>query len=370
MSVQLSPGISYYIRKLLRQNLDRLYFEANHQSAIKPDPTSDLNGVLSSLYPDLQQCSTAARELETLALMHQTLNGTGAANRPELQRVEAQIFQLLHFRSQEYHRKGNVLVVDDVPTNIQVLATALSRQGYEVQTATTGKTAIACIESLIPDVILLDIMMPDMDGYAVCNHLKNYTLTRDVPIIFVSAVHDAASKVRAFGAGGADYITKPFQIEEVLVRVDNQINLRTLQKRLEVQNLRLQDELRVRQQVEERYRLLFERSSEGMFQTSPSGKYVKVNPALARLYGYTSPQDLLQTIDDIGRQLYVDPQRRDQLSQQLADQNSLREVVSEVYCKDGSTIWISENIHVVRDGHGKPLYYEGTVHQQAIAQPA
>ncbi|OUC15982.1 MAG: hypothetical protein B0A82_04035 [Alkalinema sp. CACIAM 70d] len=274
----------------------------------------------------------------------------------------------MHLKPFDGNHKGTVLIVDDVQSNLTLLSAALKRQGYDIHTALSGKEAMASIQNAIPDVVLLDIMMPDMDGYAVCEYLRNYTLTQDIPVIFVSAIHDASSKVKAFGLGGSDYITKPFQIEEVLVRVDNQLKIRSLQKRLENQNVRLQDELTERRQMEERYFSLFERSNEGMFQSSPEGRFLKVNRALANLYKYASCEDLIAAMTDISTQLYVQPERRQDLIQQLRQQGHILGAISEVYCQDGSTLWITENIYAVRDARGKILHYEGTV--QSVEQGA
>jgi adenylate cyclase len=367
MSPQLSAGIIYYIRKLLRQNLDRLHFFSPSEEGIKADGMSNLNAVLLSLYGSEAKVAGVVSELERLTIVHQTLSGSASINRMELQNTEETIFSLFGFRMQDQHRsKGNILVVDDVPTNVTLLASALGHQGYNVKTANNGKAALAATQDVIPDVILLDIMMPDLDGYAVCAQLKAYTLTRDVPVIFVSAVYDAASKVKAFKAGGADYITKPFQLEEVLARVENQLKLRTLQKRLEAQNVRLQDEIGERKQAEERYRGLFENATEGMFQTTPAGQYLNANAALAQLYGYESSRELIENIGNIADRLYADAGRRDEINALLTDKNSLVGIVSKIRRRDGKMIWISENIRAVKDAQGKLAYYEGTAQDVTV----
>ncbi len=111
-----------------------------------------------------------------------------------------------------------VLIVDDEPNNLRLLSAMLSEHGYEVRTVINGSMALSSIALEIPDVILLDIMMPDMDGYEVCQRLKGNPKTQHIPVIFVSAMDETLDKIKAFRTGGADYITKPFQIEEVLVR--------------------------------------------------------------------------------------------------------------------------------------------------------
>lgn len=136
--------------------------------------------------------------------------------------------------------KGNILVVDDQPNNLRVLSSMLTKQGYHVRKALNGQIALTACQTALPDLILLDIMMPDMDGYEVCQRLKADEKTRDVPVIFISALDDVLDKVKAFSAGGIDYITKPFQIEEVLVRVTNQLTIQQLHRQLTEQNAQLQ----------------------------------------------------------------------------------------------------------------------------------
>ncbi len=146
--------------------------------------------------------------------------------------------------------KANILVVDDTPSNLRLLRGILLTQGYDIQLADNGAVALQLVQSACPDLILLDIMMPDMDGYAVCEQLKADEHSRDIPVIFLSALDEMRDKMKAFSAGGVDYITRPFQVQEVLARVDTHLALRNLQKRLQKQNLSLQEENARRQQAE------------------------------------------------------------------------------------------------------------------------
>lgn len=125
--------------------------------------------------------------------------------------------------------KENILIVDDSPENLRLLSRMLTRQGYEVRSAIHGSLALTAIQRMPPDLVLLDISMPDLDGYEVCAVLKANAATREIPVIFISAYGEALNKVKAFKAGGVDYITKPFQLEEVLVRIENQLHIRRLQ---------------------------------------------------------------------------------------------------------------------------------------------
>lgn len=136
---------------------------------------------------------------------------------------------------------ANIIVVDDTPDNLRLLFNVLVEQGYRVRPVPSGKMALIAIEKELPDLILLDIMMPHMDGYAVCAALKASARTRDIPIIFLSALDRAEDKVKALTSGGVDYITKPFQTAEVLARVANHLALQRLQNQLRAQNAALQE---------------------------------------------------------------------------------------------------------------------------------
>lgn len=144
---------------------------------------------------------------------------------------------------------ANILLVDDQPKNLRLLSDLLEEQGYEVQQAINGTVALQAITLDLPDLILLDINMPDMDGYTVCQTLKAESTTRDVPVIFVSAVDEAWDKVKAFSVGGVDYITKPFKVVEVLARVENQLKIAQLQQALRTQNAQLQQAIQELQRL-------------------------------------------------------------------------------------------------------------------------
>ncbi len=129
--------------------------------------------------------------------------------------------------------KPNILVVDDTPANLQLMTQMLTQQGYRVRLAPSGPLALQSINSNPPDLILLDINMPEMSGYEVCRHIKTHEQWRSIPIIFISALGEVTEKIKAFRAGGLDYITKPFQFEEVEARVATHLSLSQYQNRLE-----------------------------------------------------------------------------------------------------------------------------------------
>ncbi|MEH1779855.1 MAG: EAL domain-containing protein [Nostoc sp.] len=145
--------------------------------------------------------------------------------------------------------KKDILIIDDMADNLRVLSSILTREGYNVRKALNWQMALTATQTVLPDLILLDIMMPEVDGYEICQTFKAWELTADIPVIFISALDDVFDKVKAFRVGGVDYITKPFEFQEVLVRVQNQLALRSA--RLEILKLNVELEHRVKQRTSE-----------------------------------------------------------------------------------------------------------------------
>jgi len=145
--------------------------------------------------------------------------------------------------------QASILAVDDQPDNLRLLATLLSDRGYKVRKALNGQLALTTVHMSPPDLILLDITMPDMSGYEVCANLKAAEVSRDIPIIFISGLGEVLDKVKAFEVGAADYITKPFQLEEVIARVEHQLTIRRQQAQIQAQNQQLQTALRQEQHL-------------------------------------------------------------------------------------------------------------------------
>ncbi|MBE9030634.1 response regulator [filamentous cyanobacterium LEGE 11480] len=136
--------------------------------------------------------------------------------------------------------KGNILIVDDTPDNLRLLSAMLTDQAYDVRSVKSGSAALMVVKAEPPDLILLDINMAGMNGYEVCQHLKTDPNSAAIPIIFISALNEVFDKIKAFSVGGVDYISKPFQLEEVLVRVENQLSLHRLRQQLQDRNQQLQ----------------------------------------------------------------------------------------------------------------------------------
>jgi signal transduction histidine kinase len=151
---------------------------------------------------------------------------------------------------------ADILVVDDTPDNLRLLLGILGEQGYNVRPASDGAYAISTAQANPPDLILLDIKMPGMNGYEVCERLKADERTSDIPVIFISALNDTFDKVKGFAIGAVDYISKPFQAEEVLARVKTHVSVWRLQHELRERNAQLQQELAWREQAEGELRVL------------------------------------------------------------------------------------------------------------------
>ncbi|MCS6813035.1 MAG: hybrid sensor histidine kinase/response regulator [Cyanobacteria bacterium] len=214
---------------------------------------------------------------------------------------------------------GDILIVDDVTDNIRLLSSVLKQHGHRVRMAVSGQMALTSAVTLPPDLILLDINMPGMNGYEVCRRLKTHENTRSVPVIFLSAMDDVLDKVKAFHAGAVDYVTKPFQTEEVLARVQTHLTIRALQTRLQQQNVQLQATLEELQQTQAQLVQREKMASVGQLvagvaheinnpisfiagNLQPANEYVQSLVNLVKLYQQEYPQpspQIQQAIQDI-----------------------------------------------------------------------
>lgn len=155
-----------------------------------------------------------------------------------------------------------ILLVDDLPVNLGVVVDSLEREGYDVLVAQDGEEALQRARAVMPDLVLLDVMMPGIDGFEVCRRLKADTRTRHIPVIFMTSLNSQEEKVTGFEVGGVDYITKPLQIEEMNARVGTHLELRAMQQRLEEKNVKLQHEIAERKQAEISLQKSFEQIAE------------------------------------------------------------------------------------------------------------
>lgn len=156
---------------------------------------------------------------------------------------------------EETPEAATILVVDDNPTNLGVLFDLLSHEGFKVLVAGDGESAIAQVQYVQPDLLLLDVMMPGIDGFETCRQLKQSELTQNIPVIFMTALSEISDKVKGFNVGAVDYITKPIDREEVLARIRTHLTIQNLQKTLQAQNLALQKEIDERSAAESALRM-------------------------------------------------------------------------------------------------------------------
>ncbi|WP_225910548.1 hybrid sensor histidine kinase/response regulator [Thermoleptolyngbya sichuanensis] len=204
--------------------------------------------------------------------------------------------------------RPDLLIVDDIPDNIRFLSKFLMAQGYEVRKATSGAMALRAIAALMPDLILLDVNMGEMSGYELCTRLKTDPATQHIPIIFLSAGSDTLDKVQAFKVGGSDYITKPFQLEEVLVRIQTQLTLRSLQESQKIQNQKLRQTL---EDLKRAQASLIQQEKMSTLKKVVAGVAHEVNNPLSFIAGNVEPaRQYVQTLVELShlyQQHYPDP---------------------------------------------------------------
>ena len=196
--------------------------------------------------------------------------------------------------------KADILAIDDTPENLALLSQMLTEKGYKVRSVTKGSTALRGAKAAPPDLIFLDVKMPEMNGYEVCKHLKADDRTCNIPVIFISALGDVFDKVRAFQAGGVDYITKPFQVEEVLARLDTHLTIRNLQLKLQAQNDRLQREIEERAAAEDKFAKAFRACPNPIaIVTLQEGKFIEINNSFLKMSGYATNEVVGRSIQEI-----------------------------------------------------------------------
>ncbi|QLE58320.1 response regulator [Nostoc sp. TCL26-01] len=251
--------------------------------------------------------------------------------------------------------EGVILIVDDNPTNLEMLFDVLANAGYTVLVAEDGESAIARAEYAPPDLILLDILMPGMDGFATCRHLQEHQSTQDIPIIFMTALSDTVDKVKGLNLGAVDYITKPLQHEEVLARVKLHLRLRYLTKTLKSQNQRLETEIVERKRIEEQLReqaALLDITTDAII-VRDLNNYIRFwNQGAAHLYGW----EAREAIGENANSLLYQPQNLSQLEpvkQNLATSSAWQGELTQI-TKAGQVITVASRWTLMYNQNGQP----------------
>lgn len=255
--------------------------------------------------------------------------------------------------------KGVILIVDDTLTNLEVLFGCLTNAGFRILVAEDGMSAIENAKYALPDLILLDILMPGLDGFETCRRLKADEATAEIPVIFMTALTETVDKVKGFSLGAVDYITKPFQQEEVLARVQAHVSLRHLTRQLREQNTRLEQEIQERQrkevalsQSEERFRLLVEKVKDyAIFMLEPSGRVVSWNSGAESIKGYKAQEIIGQSFSRFYPNEEIQRGRPQRMLETAAAEGQVEEEGWRVR-KDGSRFWADIVITALRDEAG------------------
>ncbi|MBO9999144.1 MAG: response regulator [Cyanobacteria bacterium SID2] len=261
--------------------------------------------------------------------------------------------------------KATLLLIDDRPENLRLLSRMLARKGYETRSVTTGKMGLVVAEADPPDLILLDISMPEMDGFEVCQHLKANSSTAGIPVIFISALDDVMDKVKAFSSGGVDYISKPFQFAEVLARIENQLKLKRLQAQLEAQNAQLQREIGERIRAEEALRekeqylrLILDNIPQQVFWKDTNLVFLGCNQNWANAAQLSSPDEVVGKTD---YDLFDDPEIAEQFREQdrqiiESDTPQLHVVATKQKLgPGGQRVWLDINKLPIHNDRGEAI---------------
>jgi PAS domain S-box-containing protein len=251
----------------------------------------------------------------------------------------------------------DILIVDDEIPNLQLLSDLLGRESYRLRAADSSQAAIVSAISQPPALILLDVRMPEMDGFEVCKRLKQDKRTRDIPIIFVSALQDVQDKVRGFEAGGVDFITKPFQEEEVLARVRTHMELRNMQLNLERMVFKRTAEVI---ESDQRFRATFEQAAVGIAIVSPEGRFLRINKKFCDIVGYSEEEMLALTFQNITHSDDLDADIGN-LQQLLNRELETYTTDKRYYRKDGSIVWVNLTVSSIFDRVGSLNYFVSVI---------
>lgn len=242
-----------------------------------------------------------------------------------------------------------VLLIEDNPDDVFFLRMVLRKldgTSFQLDSASCLEKGLFMLEDGEPDVILLDLTLPDSSGLETFQAVKSRC--GGIPIIVLSGIDDETIAMHAVHAGAEDYLVKG--------RVDSQLITRAI-----IYAIERTESKKAILKAEQKFRNIFENSVSGIFQTTPDGSYLSVNPALIRIYGFASAEELISSLTDIEHLLYVDPKRRGEFINLMQESGLVQNFESQVYRKDKSIIWISESARAVRAADGRIQYYEGMV---------
>jgi PAS domain S-box-containing protein len=257
---------------------------------------------------------------------------------------------------------NTVFVIDDDQVSLNVTAKHLSKAGFGVLTAADGETALRQTQFRKPDIILLDVGMPGMDGFETCGHLKADPATKDIPVLFITGAGETEDIIRGFEVGAVDYITKPFQGSELLARVRTHLRLRNMQKRLEEKNLRLEQEMSERKKAEgklahseQEYRELIQNANSIILRVTPEWKITFFNEFAQHFFGYTDKEIIGKSV--IGT---IVPHAESTTGRDLAEliydisdhPEKYRYNENENICKNGERVWVAWSNRAITDDQG------------------
>ena len=252
-----------------------------------------------------------------------------------------------------------ILLVEDTPETIIIISKVLNNNDYEVIVSNDGNSAIIEAEKNIPDLILLDIMMPGITGYETCEKLKANKITKDIPVIFTSALAEAFDKVKAFRIGAVDYIPKPVNVEELLARISTHLTISQLRLELEETNKKLEDTVKERTHAltttskimhiqEQKYRFLFNNLLAGIVFTSvEDGRILDCNKKAFSDFGYINKEQCIANYNF--QKNYVDPEQRQFIVKQIIEHGKLENYELNLYTNDGTKVWLNLSTYHNKD---------------------
>jgi PAS domain S-box-containing protein len=246
-------------------------------------------------------------------------------------------------------------VVDDEPDCVRLLTEVLQGAGFKVRGAISGEMALHAVARQRPDLILLDILMPGVDGYGVCAALQEDAVSHGTPIIFLTQLSSTEDMMRAFRAGGVDYVIKPVRNAELVARVNTHLRLQRMQRDLELMVAMRAAQL---QESEQRYRRIFDSMEEGYLLVDMEGRILSVNRATLELLRCERPDDLEGR--NVAAEVYVDPSDRERIEALVVREGSVAGHVTRFRRRDGVPIDVDCNLHLLRDAAGTPTGIEGT----------